>query len=252
MSIPRPLKQLSKFLTYVLQKNPYEFGLVPDENGFVKTGDLLKALNEEEGWRHIRLGSITELIHTMPEPPVEISENLIRHINLESLQKPVFAETLPKLLYTCIRKKAHFHVSKRGIDPPQDIDYVILSSDEAFALKVGKRKDKTPVLLTVNTNMAENSGVFFFHAGESVYLARHIPPDCFTGPPLPEAKPNNSKKTTTPSAKKSKPSEPGSYFPELKNPEEPGQNNYGKRDKKSWKENRKKLRKQKKAYYDDY
>ena len=53
-------QKLAKFLDYVLGRNPDEFGLVPDEQGYVKIKELLKALNQEEGWRHLRLANINE------------------------------------------------------------------------------------------------------------------------------------------------------------------------------------------------
>ena len=65
------LGKLSKFLTYILGRQPDEFGLVPDENGYVKTKDLMKVLAEEPGWRHVRLNQIREMIHTSRSPEVE-------------------------------------------------------------------------------------------------------------------------------------------------------------------------------------
>ena len=39
---------LSRMLAYVLGHRPDEFGLLPDESGYVRLKDLLTALKEEE------------------------------------------------------------------------------------------------------------------------------------------------------------------------------------------------------------
>ena len=54
MATNKALIKFSKFLVYILGRKPDEFGLVPDKDGFVKIKELLKAINEEDGWRHIR------------------------------------------------------------------------------------------------------------------------------------------------------------------------------------------------------
>ena len=48
-------KQLAKLLNYALGRDPDEFGLVPDESGFIKIKELLKALHEEDGWKLLYL-----------------------------------------------------------------------------------------------------------------------------------------------------------------------------------------------------
>ena len=43
-------KQLSKFISYMLGRKPAEFGLVPDQDGFVKIKEFIKArMNNHEG-----------------------------------------------------------------------------------------------------------------------------------------------------------------------------------------------------------
>ena len=82
------LGKLSKFLTYILGRQPDEFGLVPDENGYVKTKDLMKVLAEEPGWRHVRLNQIREVVHISRSPTIEIQENRIRAVNRTHLRLP--------------------------------------------------------------------------------------------------------------------------------------------------------------------
>ena len=56
------VENLSRFLIYILGLRPYEFGLVPDMDGFVMHKELLQALHEEEGWRYVRESHINEVL----------------------------------------------------------------------------------------------------------------------------------------------------------------------------------------------
>ena len=53
MAKRRSLEQLAKFISYILGRNPAEFGLVLDSDGFVKIKEFLKAVSEEEGLKYV-------------------------------------------------------------------------------------------------------------------------------------------------------------------------------------------------------
>ncbi len=192
MSQKRSPKQLAKFLNYVLGRRPDEFGLVTDKEGFVKIKDLIKVANEEAGLTYVRRFHINEIMITLPNREFEIADNFIRAINREHLPKQSFALDPPKLLYTCVRMKAYPHVLDKGI-MPTGYSKVVLVSTRDLAYRIGKRSDHAAVLLTVQVNHSEEKGVVFFQAGESLFLADYIPPDCFSGPPLPKELPHTRK-----------------------------------------------------------
>ena len=102
MGNQKSYKQLSKFLSYILGRRPDEFGLVPDDNGFVKIKELIKAVNEEDGWRHVRRGLVDELTVVLPDSPIEIAGGLIRAKSVKHLYKIKPAQDMPKLLFTCV------------------------------------------------------------------------------------------------------------------------------------------------------
>jgi hypothetical protein len=58
---------------------------------------------------------------------------------------------------------------------------------------MGRRIDRSAVLLTVQVQHCLDKGVVFFKAGDTLFLADYIPPDCFSGPPLPKEKPEATK-----------------------------------------------------------
>ena len=211
-------KQLAKFLNYVLSRRPDEFGLVTDKEGFVKIKELIKATIEEEGLKYVRRSHINEIMITLPNHGLEVAENLIRAINREHLPKQSFALDPPKLLYTCVREKAYPYVLDKGI-MPTGFSKVILSSNRDLAQRMGRRSDTAAVLLTVQVNQSEVKGVVFFTAGESLFLADYIPPDCFSGPPLPKDLPD-TRKADKPQKEPAK-MPAGSFFLDLNKKEHP-------------------------------
>ena len=212
-------KQLAKFFNYVLARRPDEFGLVTDKQGFVKIKELIKAANEEEGLGYVRRSHINEIMITIQNHGLEVVDNLIRAQNREKLPKQSFALNPPKLLYTCVRNKAYPHVLEKGIRPTS-FSRIILASTRDLAQRIGRRSDHGAVLLTVQVYPSEEKGVVFFQAGESIFLADYIPPDCFSGPPLPK-EPLEPRRATK-SKKENAEVAAGSFILELDKKDSPG------------------------------
>jgi len=187
MAQQKTLKQLSKLSSYVLGRSPAEFGLVPDPDGFVKLKEFLKAVSEESGLRYVRRFNINEILTTLPDPPIEIKDNYIRAKHRDKLPGVRPAQNLPKLLFTCVRRKAYPAVLEKGIFP-MGFSHVILSSKPEMAKRMGKRKDPEPVLLSVQTRTSMDRGIVFYEAGDPLFLTESISPGCFTGPAPPKPK----------------------------------------------------------------
>jgi putative RNA 2'-phosphotransferase len=244
MGHTRTPKQLAKFIFYMLGRRPDEFGLVLNTDGFVKIKELLKAICEDESLRYVRRFHIDEILITLNNPPIEISDNLVRAKSREHLPERLPAYVPPKLLYTCVRQKAYPFVLNKGVFP-LGRGYVILSSEKKLAEKIGKRIDHTPVLLTVQTQKSVKNGVIFFQAGDLLFLAETIPFGCFTGPPLPKEKPE-LKKPDAPKKEEPK-SLPGTFLMDLT--DEKDRNKRSKQERKrkeiAWKKERKKMKRKK-------
>jgi putative RNA 2'-phosphotransferase len=192
MALQKSPKRLAKLLDYILGRRPDEFGLVADSGGYIKIKELLKALSEEEGLTYIRRAHLDEILLTLPDPPFEISDNQIRAKYRRHLPEHAYAPDPPKLLYHCVRQKAYPHVYTKGLNPT-GYSRVILSSSLSLAQRMGKRIDRSAVLLTVQVQHCLDKGIVFFKAGDTLFLADYIPPDCFRGPPLPKEKPDAAK-----------------------------------------------------------
>ena len=242
MTQQRTLKRLSKLVSYMLGHKPAEFGLVPDRDGFVKIKEFLKAVCEEDGLGYIRRSHIHELLISLPDPPVEIKDNYIRATHRDKLSGYRPAQTLPKLLYTCVRKKAYPFVLDKGIFP-MGFDHVILSSIPEMAERMGKRKDRMPVLLTVQTGKSLEKGTRFYGAGDTLFLAESIQPGCFTGPPLPKQKETAILKEALPEKREQK--FPGSFIMDLKDKDKKTSRRKRRNKEAAWNKDSKKLKKQK-------
>lgn len=236
---PKELNRLSKFLAYMLGRHPDEFGLVPDSDGFVKLKEFLKAVNEESGWRHLRKSHINELCFSHTNPGVDVVDTMIRATDRSRLPEPHIASHYPKLLYICIRPKAYPVVLDKGISPRQG-PWAILSSDKNLALRLGRRIDSSPILLTINTQQTMTAEVEILAFGEKLFLASHIPKECFTGPPVPKEK-RDVKEKKQPAQPLSPPT-PGSFYIELDQPKHDhrSKNNSKGKKQKGWKEARRK------------
>lgn len=247
MTPPKANKKLAKFIGTMLGRSPWEFGLVPDEDGFLKIKEFLKALHEEEGWRHVRESLLNELLLTVPDAPFEISEGNIRATDRTHLRYPSVSADPPVLLYVCVREKAYPRVVEKGI-APSFTDQVILAADQQMARRIGRRRDAAPVMLTVETEKAQAQGVVFSDAGEGLFLADFVPPRCFTGPPLPREKPAPK---APPKKTPRQPAEgthihAGSFTPVLD--QKPGgsdKKTTGKKKDPDWKKDRRRIRRQK-------
>jgi putative RNA 2'-phosphotransferase len=228
-------KRLAKLLEYILGRHPDEFGLVTDGDGFIKIKELLKALSEEDGLTYVRRAHLNEILITLPDPAFEIADNSIRAKNRQNLAAHTYAHDPPKLLYHCVRPKAYPHVHTKGLHPT-GYDRVILSADLALAHRIGRRIDRSAVLLTVQVQQCLDKGVVFFKAGDALFLADFIPPDCFSGPPLPKERPDAVKKDRPPKPAQKTPA--GSFFIDLEEKMNPAKS--GEKQNKRAKKNKKK------------
>ena len=239
-----------KFLAYILGRHPDEFGLVPDQEGFVPVKELLKALHEEEGWRHVRAGLLNELLISAMPAPIEIDDNRIRAVDRERLPKISEAVNLPKVLYIAIRRKAYASAIEKGLRAGGRPS-LILSSDQAMALRMGMRRDNPPVLLSVQVQKTLEQSVVYHQYGNNLFLTDRIPAGTFSGPAVPKPKPAVPKEEAkkVPEPMPAKPT-PGSYLVTIDEQMDPKQSARQRRQRqKDRQQARRQARKQKRERY---
>ena len=179
-------ENLCRLIHYILGYHPYEFGLVPDLQGFIPVKNLIKGINEEKDWKHVRHGHVNEILLGPGRDLFEVTEKGIRSFKREwvlDMHHPVGSLRGP--LLTPIRRRAHAHVLEKGIgsDPGRPI---ILTHDRDMALRIGKRKDPKPVLIEVAPQRALRAGNRLYPFGD-LFLARDISANSLIGPALSKA-----------------------------------------------------------------
>ena len=181
------LKELRKIIEYILLYRPDEFGLFLDDDDSLPIKELMWVLHEETGWKHIRLGHLKELAYSGLDLAFTLEE---KHIRPKREITQTTSDTLPpRLLFFAARRKAYPAILKHGLRTGSR-PYVPLATTEKMALRIGKRRDPKPILLTVHAARAHDSGHPFFTCGDLLYLVKTLPARFLSGPPLREPPPH--------------------------------------------------------------
>jgi putative RNA 2'-phosphotransferase len=174
---------LASLMSFILGHRPDEFGLVPDAEEHIAFKELLRAIHEEPGWAYVRQSHITEVLVGKGRSLFEWDENRIRALDRRwTLDSENPGIEVPKILYACVRRRAHAHVMEQGL---KSDTLLALTSDRDMAMRIGRRKDPNPVLLEITTEPARQLGIPFYPFGE-LFLAREVPPRFISGPPVHE------------------------------------------------------------------
>jgi putative RNA 2'-phosphotransferase len=170
-------------MLYIMGHRPYEFGLVPDPEGYFTFKELLQSIHEEPDWSYVRQGNIHEVLMGNGRTLFQFDEKRIRafmsywHTDLDHP-----ARLLPKILYLGIRRKAHPIVLEKGLRAIEGKHHV-LSPDREMAERMGKRHDQKPVILEIMADAAQKKGVIFYPFGD-LLLTSEIPAEYIAGPSL--------------------------------------------------------------------
>ncbi len=176
------LVHISKEISYALRHHPEEFGLTPDEQGFVPVDELLAALNARHpGRQPVTRADLEEIVATSPKQRHQISGNRIRALYGHSFATRIEREpaTPPDVLYHGTTRRALASILQQGL-LPMGRQYVHLSTNVAMAREVGARRDAHPAILLVDAKAAASDGVRFYRGGNDVWLADEVPPEYLT------------------------------------------------------------------------
>ncbi len=185
----RNRKRLEKLIFAILARNPYEYGIVPDENGWIRLKDLHYALMQGEVFRSISVKGLEQYFDLYRPDRMELSGRYVRV--LPEFQAPgllAFPQVSPPArLYVPVRPRAHAHVLRRGMRPNTGAKWIVLWPDMEKALVAGRRRDRDPLVGIINTDVAQSCGGLFFMAGGEIFLSQWLEPSWLELPPLPES-----------------------------------------------------------------
>lgn len=193
-------KQISliKLLTYALGVRPDEFGLVPDPLGWVGLKELVKAVNEEPDWRFVRETSVVEAATRLAPEALELDADgrRVRALERRDPERDYAADPPPHLYYGA-RRRAWPVIKERGLNAPEG-GVLVLVADPEYALRLGRRRDAEPVLVTVQARLAGERGAYFSLFGDKLWLCDWVPAECLMGPPIPEKLPEKKPQKPAP------------------------------------------------------
>lgn len=170
--------KLSKKISHMLRHAPLKYGLELDNDGFVPVEQLLGAINKNGEYSvTVTSDDIQHIIDTSDKKRLEMTDGKIRALYGHTVKGRIHMETVipPDILYHGTSHKACIKIMTEGLKPMKR-QYVHLSSDIDTAVLVGKRKEKCPIILTVDAKRANADGVIFYRSGyDKIILSDFIP-----------------------------------------------------------------------------
>lgn len=170
-------ESLSKVIAHALRHEPWLYEIELDGDGWAEISLLCSVLRENsEEWQGLSDTDVKKMVMRSSKKRYELCDHKIRALYGHSLtQKISYTHTRPpKYLFHGTSPDALIAISQNGLMPMRR-QYVHLSVDESTAVLVGKRKSKIPVVLIVRALEAFEAGCVFHHAGDKVWLAKHVP-----------------------------------------------------------------------------
>ncbi|WP_144394444.1 RNA 2'-phosphotransferase [Pleionea sediminis] len=177
LNTAKPLKTISKFLSFVLRHKPDAIGLALDNNGWANIEQLIKLANQSDESLAITHELIVEIVKTNDKKRFIISDDglLIRANQGHSIKVDLelTEQTPPELLYHGTASRFLESIFIEGLKP-KSRHHVHLSTDIETANSVGQRYGK-PVILSIKAREMHNQGFKFYCSENGVWLTDTVP-----------------------------------------------------------------------------
>ncbi len=233
------LQRLKKLVLYMLLYRPDEFGLLPNEEGFVKLKDLHLALTETEGFRGVRRKELESLFSIYAREEFEYLEGkaLVKAKASPRYEPPAYTEDLPSRLWTAIKPRAWIQVAERGWSGSTPL---LLTLDQELVQRLARRRGA--LVVEVDTTLARQAGAVFLRFIEKLYLTTWLPKEALRGPKVDEK--FRARHLPKPKEEPPEPEPIIPFRPDTQLPELPYRKiTRGKKKKKPWKIGRKEKKK---------
>ena len=169
------LKQVSKFLSYILRHHPESIGLTLDNNGWADLDELVN-LSLKDG-RKITKELVFETVTQNDKKRFALNDDntKIRAVQGHSLEVDLELEEQipPEKLFHGTATRFLDSILEKGLIP-SGRQYVHLSSDLETAVNVGKRHGK-PVVLEIKAGLMLDEGYKFYLSQNKVWLTNNVP-----------------------------------------------------------------------------
>jgi len=188
--LDRSQRHLLKVIATILSSQPWEFGVVLEEGGWLRVKELQKVL-WEEGLRAVTEKSLLQLFTLFRPEGIEFKDGMVRaiqgHARAHEYREGVCP---PERLYIGLRERALKHVRRHGLEAHKD-RMVVLSASKEMAERIIRRKTGRFLVVEVKALDAFNKGLSFKDAGKGLYTVPYLIPKWLI---LPELKKEKEKK----------------------------------------------------------
>ncbi|MEY4926597.1 MAG: hypothetical protein RI894_1033 [Bacteroidota bacterium] len=170
------IKQVSKFLSFVLRHKPEEIGIVLDEHGWVEVAELIAKINAKNRLQTLDFDRLQRVVAENDKQrfifnadKTRIRANQGHTVEIDLGLEPTVP---PTVLYHGTAATNIESIRKTGINKGKR-QHVHLSKDTETATKVGTRHGK-PAILTINTRKMQQDGIVFFCSENGVWLTDFV------------------------------------------------------------------------------
>lgn len=169
------IKQISKFMSYVLRHHPEEAGLTLDEQGWAEAQDLLLAIQKRNP--EFTFEDMEGLVVASEKQRFQLIDGRIRanqghSVSVDLDLKP---QTPPAVLYHGTMLVILDIIQRDGLKKMAR-HHVHLSPDRETALAVAGRRKGTTVILEVDA-LTMSATHDFYVSDNGVWLTDHVPPE---------------------------------------------------------------------------
>jgi len=168
--------KLSKEISYALRHAPWEYELELDDKGRVSIDQLINSLKLNDEWEEVTVSDLKRMVELSDKKRHAIKDGKIGALYGHTIPGKIIKKPVdpPAILYHGTARRFLDSIKKKGL-LPSGRQYVHLSKNLKTAKRVGKRKDKKPVILKIDARKAHESGILFYHGNENIWLADSIP-----------------------------------------------------------------------------
>lgn len=168
--------ELSRRVSEILRHRAWEYGLEPDDHGWVPVDDLLRVLALDG--TEVTAAELTAMIAHAPRVRHETDGQRVRALYGHSFDVALPRETdVPDWLYHATTPAAVGSIMRTGI-LPGGRSFVHLAVSADVARVIGRRRVPEPALIAVDTLAARAAGVDFRRASPEIVVAAHVPAAC--------------------------------------------------------------------------
>ncbi|MGN6613851.1 MAG: RNA 2'-phosphotransferase [Candidatus Nitrosocosmicus sp.] len=167
---------ISKRLSYILRHNPKRFKVYLDEKGWANLDDVLGGLRSFGDIIDLEKEDLLNMVSKQRKTRFDIYNNKIK----ANYGHTVFIKEMdvvkpPDVLYHGTARRYLNSILRNGLIRMQR-QYVHLSVDLDIAIETGKRKDKVPSIIQIDSKTAYQEGILFYKGSDRILLSENLLP----------------------------------------------------------------------------